>query len=145
MADILHKVTIKAAAGRVYAVLSQPAGLAGWWTKDVQAEDRAGTIAKFRFGGGTGPDMEILELAPDTRVMWRCVAHPDGDERINSELTFDLEALDDKTVVRFSHRRRAQESDFLHHCSLKWATFLLSLKWLLERGEGTPWPRDVET
>jgi uncharacterized protein YndB with AHSA1/START domain len=145
MADILHKITIKAVAGRVYAALSQPAGLAGWWTNDVQAEDRVGTIAKFRFGGGTGPDMEILELVPDTRVMWRCVAHSDGNEWINSELTFDLEALGDKTVVRFSHRRWARESDFFRYCSLKWATFLLSLKGLLERGEGTPWPRDVET
>jgi len=52
---------------------------------------------------------------------------------------------DGKTIVRFSHRRWLMESDFLRFCSLKWATFLLSLKHSVEAGRGEPWPRDVET
>jgi hypothetical protein len=31
----------------------------------------------------------------------------------------------------------------MHHCSTKWGTFLMSLKRLLETGEGAPDPRDV--
>jgi hypothetical protein len=32
----------------------------------------------------------------------------------------------------------------MHHCSTKWATFLLSLKDLVERSEGRPEPRDTK-
>jgi len=32
----------------------------------------------------------------------------------------------------------------MHHCSTKWATFLLSLKDYVERGEGRPEPRDTK-
>jgi hypothetical protein len=32
----------------------------------------------------------------------------------------------------------------MHHCSTKWATFLLSLKQLLETGKGRPAPDEVK-
>jgi hypothetical protein len=32
----------------------------------------------------------------------------------------------------------------MHHCSTKWATFLLSLKDLVENGKGRPEPRDTK-
>jgi hypothetical protein len=32
----------------------------------------------------------------------------------------------------------------MHHCSTKWAVFLLSLMNWLERGEGRPVPYDVK-
>jgi len=31
----------------------------------------------------------------------------------------------------------------MHHCSTKWATFLMSLKALMESGKGRPFPEDV--
>ena len=32
----------------------------------------------------------------------------------------------------------------MHHCSTKWAVFLLSLKALLEAGKGSPNPNDFK-
>jgi hypothetical protein len=32
----------------------------------------------------------------------------------------------------------------MHHCSTKWATFLLSLRGLLERSDGRPIPQDLK-
>jgi hypothetical protein len=32
----------------------------------------------------------------------------------------------------------------MHHCSTKWAVFLLSLKALLETGAGSPFPHDTQ-
>ena len=32
----------------------------------------------------------------------------------------------------------------MHHCSTKWAIFLMSLKSLLETGKGAPHPNDVK-
>ena len=34
--------------------------------------------------------------------------------------------------------------EFIHHCSTKWAVFLLSLKALLETGHSAPWPNEVK-
>jgi len=34
--------------------------------------------------------------------------------------------------------------EFMHHCSTKWATFMLSLKQLVETGKGAPSPDDVQ-
>ena len=33
--------------------------------------------------------------------------------------------------------------EFMHHCSTKWATYLMSLKSLVETGKGEPNPNDV--
>ena len=35
-------------------------------------------------------------------------------------------------------------SEFMAHCSARWAYFLLSLKSLLETGKGTPFPEDLK-
>jgi hypothetical protein len=34
--------------------------------------------------------------------------------------------------------------EFMHHCSTKWATFLMSLQALVETGKGAPYPNDVK-
>jgi hypothetical protein len=34
--------------------------------------------------------------------------------------------------------------EFMHHCSTKWAVFLMSLKSLVETGKGSPDPHDVK-
>ena len=32
----------------------------------------------------------------------------------------------------------------MHHCSTKWAAYLMSLKELVETGQGAPAPNDVQ-
>ena len=145
MAEILHMVSIKGTPAQVYAALTEREGLAGWWTRDCEAQATVGSVAKFRFGKGGGPDMEIVALLPNKFVHWHCRANTWSEEWINTELTFEIEPQGAKTMVRFSHRRWMKESDFMRSCSLKWATFLLSLKSFVERGKGAPSPDDIET
>jgi uncharacterized protein YndB with AHSA1/START domain len=145
MADILHLVSIDSTPDKVFGALSERRGLAGWWTEDVAAEPKVGTVAMFRFGEHGGCDMEIVALEPDRLVRWHCVAHLSGDEWIGTELTFDLRAEKGATVVRFSHRGWPEAGDFFRFCSTRWALYLVSLKNLVETGKGNPWPRDIET
>ena len=56
------------------------------------------------------------------------------------EFRFGLGGIDMR-VVELDPGRRVQ---FMHHCTTKWGTFLLSLKQLLESGTGAPEPRDVQ-
>jgi hypothetical protein len=86
--------------------------------------------------------MKVVELIPGRRVAWRCM---DGaKEWIGTELTFDLKPEKGATVLLFAQRGWKEPVEFMHYCSTKWATYLLSLKLLCETGSGTPFPDDVD-
>ena len=138
MVDILHRVGIKSSPSEVYAALTTVEGLAGWWTADTQGE---GDILRFRFGAG-GFDMKVLELDPGKRVLWEVVDGP--PEWIGTEVDWVLDQGDEMTIVLFRHRGWREPVEFMHHCSTKWATYLMSMKALIETGTGAAHPRDVK-
>ena len=148
MVDIVHRIGATAAAEDVYAALTTVDGLAGWWTEDTKEDGGAGTvggIVRFRFAGAPEPagfDMLVRDLRPDERVLWEVVEGP--EEWIGTEVAFDLHQEDDFTIVMFAHTGWREAVPFMNHCSTKWATFLMSLKQLVETGSGQPAPHDVQ-
>jgi hypothetical protein len=142
MPDILHKVGIKSSSlDDVYNALTTLGGLSAWWTSDTRGESQVGGVLQFRFGNG-GFDMKVLELHPARRVLWQVVDGP--EEWIGTRISFDLEQRGDWTIVLFKHAGWQEPVEFMHHCSTKWAVFLLSLKSLLEAGKGAPWPNEIK-
>ena len=142
MPDILHKVGMKGASlDDVYKALATNEGLSAWWTRDTQGDSKVGAVIKFRFGNG-GFDMKVLELQPRKRVLWEVVEGP--GEWVGTKISFDIKQNDDWVVVVFKHADWKEPVDFMHHCSTKWAVFLLSLKSLLETGKGAPWPNEIK-
>jgi uncharacterized protein YndB with AHSA1/START domain len=143
MPDILHKVGIKASApDSTYKALTTRDGLAGWWTIQTEVDGGdVGSVIRFRFGDG-GFDMKILELEPGRRVLWQVVDGP--DEWVGTRIDFELRQDGNYTVVLFKHEGWRRPVEFMHHCSTKWALFLMSLKALVEQGKGAPWPHDIK-
>ena len=142
MVDILHRVGIKSSAADVYAALTTAEGIAGWWTTKTAGDgDAVGGVVQFRFGAG-GFDMKVLELDKDRRVQWEVVDGP--EEWIGTHVHWDIAQADDYAVVLFKHQGWKEPVEFMHHCSTKWATFLMSLKALVETGQGAPSPDDVQ-
>jgi uncharacterized protein YndB with AHSA1/START domain len=142
MADILHRVGITCVPEKVFAALSEKQGLAGWWTKDVDASPTVGAINEFRFGDRGFQHMKVVELFPGKRVKWLCV---DGaKEWIGTEFTFDLRETDGLTVLLFAQRGWKEQGEFMHYCSTKWGTYLVGLKSFCETGKGSPFPNDVD-
>lgn len=140
--DIRHRIGVRSAPPeRVYEALTTLDGLRGWWTTDTTGDPGLGGRITFRFAGGV-IEVELCELDTDKRVAWTVVGGP--DEWIGTTITFALSEQDGFTIVTFDHDGWASASDFMHHCSTKWAVFLLSLKALLETGAGSPHPDDVE-
>jgi hypothetical protein len=86
--------------------------------------------------------MKVVRLAPGRLVQWRCVDGP--KEWIGTQLTFDLKRKGNRTIVLFAQRGWRKQGEFMHFCSTKWATFLLSLKSLVEKGKGRPYPNDMD-
>ena len=147
MVDIVHRVGIKAPLSDVYAALAATDGVAGWWTREACGDARVGGTLTFGFRNPSGEeigrfDMEVLELAPNERVRWRVKAGP--PEWVGTDVEFSLSKQGDYTVVLFGHRGWREEVEFTAHCSMKWATFLLSLRELVETGRGRPSPDDLK-
>ena len=141
MSDILHRVGIKASPSDTYAALSTISGLAGWWTTETRGDSQRGGVIQFRFGARGGFDMKVLELEPGKRVLWQVVAGP--EEWIGTKVSFDLRQEGPYTLVLFKHQGWKEPIEFMHHCSTKWAMFLMSLKSLGETGKGDPHPHDI--
>ena len=144
MVDILHRVGVQdAAPEKVYEALTTVDGLAGWWTEEVKGTgDEVGGVLAFRFPPVGGFDMEVVELRPSQRVVWRVVDGP--EEWIGTTIDWELRQDGEYTIVLFTHAGWREPVEFMHHCSTKWASFLLSLKSLVETGHGAPAPRDVQ-
>jgi uncharacterized protein YndB with AHSA1/START domain len=145
MADILHRVGIRSSQDEVYKELSTRDGLAAWWADDTQGESKVGGALKFRFSSNGseigGFDMKVLELEPPKRVLWQVVDGP--KEWIGTRISFDLRQAGDHAIVLFKHQDWSEPVEFMHHCSTKWATYLLSLKSLVETRKGSPNPNDT--
>jgi len=141
MADILHRVGIKASLNDVYKALTTVEGLSGWWATNTQGDGKVGGVLQFRFGAG-GFDMKVLELAPGKSVLWQVVDGP--AEWIGTKVHWDLKQDGDYTMVLFKHEGWKEPVEFMYHCSTKWAIFLMSLKSLVETGKGAPDPNDVK-
>ena len=146
MADILHRVGIKSSSDEVYKALTAREGLAAWWTNNTQGESKVGGLLKFRFSAGDteigGFDMKVLELQPARRVLWQVVDGP--DEWVGTKISWDLKQEGEYSIVLFKHQDWKEPVEFMYHCSTKWAIFLMSLKSLVETGNGAPSPSDVK-
>ncbi|GAB3652457.1 SRPBCC family protein [Glycomyces tarimensis] len=140
MVAILHRVGITAPREAVFAALTEIEGLKGWWTEETSGDARLDGVVAFRFPQG-GFDMKVLEAEKGERVVWNVVDGP--EEWVGTRVDWELRTEGDYTIVLFTHQGWAEPVEFMHHCSTKWATYLMSLKSLLETGKGAPSPNDV--
>ena len=147
MADIIHRIGIKAPLAKVFAAVSTVEGVAGWWTRETTGESRPGGTLRVRFHDPAGVEIgnmafTLEKLDPEREVRWQVASGP--EEWLGTNITFGLAREGDTTVVLFGHRGWARAEEFMAHCSMKWATFLLSLRSLVETGKGRPSPDDLK-
>ena len=144
MADILHRVGIKSASPNdTYKALTTCEGLSDWWTDDTHGEsNKVGGVIHFRFGDRGFFDMNVVELDPTKRVLWQAIDGP--KEWIGTKVSWELKQEGDYTIILFKHQGWKEPVEFMHHCSTKWAIFLMSLKSLVETGKGAPYPNDIK-
>ena len=147
MFDIVHRVGMRASVSQVYESLASVEGVAGWWAREMSGVSEVGHVLQACFRSPSGEilgemKMEVVALVPNRKVHWRFVSGP--EEWIGTDAVFDLSQQGDYAIVVFGHRNWRQPVEFMAHCSMKWATFLLSLKDLVETGQGRPSPDDIK-
>jgi uncharacterized protein YndB with AHSA1/START domain len=147
MIDIWHRVGAVAPIDEVYNAIATTEGVAAWWTRETRGDGGVGGEIELTFRRESGElvgtiEFEIEELEPGKRVVWRFTGGP--EEWQGTRAQFELTEADGGfTIVNFGHVGWTEEVEFLHHCSTKWASYLLSLKQLAETGTGAPSPDDV--
>jgi uncharacterized protein YndB with AHSA1/START domain len=139
--DIRHRVGITAPQHCIYEMFATKEGLTRFWTTKVEGDCELGGKLSFFFGRPEpSAVMEVVALSPDEHVQWRCVEGP--PEWVGTTVTFDLKESDGETVVLFTHGDWREQVEFMHHCSTKWATFLIGLRSGLEGDAFTAYPED---
>ncbi len=128
MADILHRITINAAADRVFDALTVSEGLQSWWTRDSDATPEVGSVAVFKFAQGTVVfRMAVEELVPGKRVVWLCQGDPEEWE--GTRLTWELETTQSGgTDLRFTHSGWASTEGEYPRCNTTWGHLMHLLK-----------------
>lgn len=141
MTDILHRIGVDSSSSKIYEALTTNEGLSRWWTTDTRGAGEVGSVIEFWFTD-TCVRFEVVELQPGSLVRWKHTGDmPAG--WIGTDVSFQLQTDDRQTIVLFAHANWHEPSDFMAHCSTKWATFLMSLKNAIETGHGSPFPDDV--
>jgi uncharacterized protein YndB with AHSA1/START domain len=137
MADILHQLLIHSNPSKIYHALTDAKGLSHWWTRHVNAEPMVNSIAQFTFNhGNTVVRLKIVKLMPNRTVVWHCIAgFPEWED---TQISFDLEAIREGTLVHFSHRGWRRTTGSYPKFNFEWAKYLVSLRNYLEKGKGFP-------
>ena len=138
MPDITNTVTINAAPDKVYQALTEPAGLAAWWTAEAVAKPEAGSVSVFKFAGANRTEMQITQLIPNQRVAWVCLTADGLDEWVGTTLSFDLDPQNGATHVRFTHANWKQRTQLFTVFEEHWGGYMQSLKSYCETGKGQP-------
>ena len=146
MADIIHRIGIRAPIDQVREAVGSATGVAGWWTTNTTRSGPEGSITS-RFVDPAGQEIGAMTFDVDRgadgrEVRWRFTAGP--PEWLGTSATFEMSEAEGMTILVFGHRNWAEPVEFMAHCSMKWAVFLMSLRELLETGRGKPAPDDIK-
>jgi len=142
MAKVCHQVGVVGDIDEIYRVLHQPAGLTGWWATTADGTPQTGGVLDLHFAGLATLSFRIEDLNENERVGLRCVSGPGPWQ--GCSLTFSLQQDSDQVWVRLDHENdTASDDDFLYF-STKWPVYLLSLKDLIETGQGRPYPNEAK-
>ena len=141
-----RSLMLDAEPAQVYAALSTPAGLRGWWTQDCDVATAIGETSRFRFGRHHKA-MLVEQLDPNHDVRWLCtgahIAAPEltrPDEWVGTRIVFRLTAQEaGRTRVDFEHVGLVPEMECFGMCSRGWNYFLESLQAFVRTGHGTPY------
>ena len=135
MLEIRHNVIIKTTPAKVYEAITTQEGLANWWAKQTIAKPEVGFVNIFTFGTFRN-EMKVTILNPNKKVEWKCINSI--KEWIDTNILFDLEEKDGRTLLRFTHSGWRAVTDTFAGCNYDWERFMTSLKLFCETGTGTP-------
>lgn len=123
MADIKHAIQIAATADRIYPLVATAKGLGTWWATDIT--EPAGAVELGFFNRTTIYRLRPTIEQPPVKAEWICES---GGEWSGTRLSFQMEAVQSATLLRFSHAGWRAESDYFTSCNTTWGELMFRLK-----------------
>jgi uncharacterized protein YndB with AHSA1/START domain len=140
MKTIHHVIDLDADSLAVWAALTEPDRMAGWWSTKVEAPPQAiGTRTVWTFGGDFNPVMETVALDPPNELVWRCVAGHDPWQ--DSTFRFRVAATGEhQSRLRFWQEYAVElADDYYGVYNFNWGYYLESLRLLCVTDTGKPY------
>jgi len=142
LAKVRHQVGIVGDVNDIYLAIHEPRRLSRWWASKASGFPQQGQILNLEFAELVTLSFKLENLKDNALVHLHCVTGPGAWN--NSNLIFSLKPDDNQVWVKLEHENPdASEDDFLYF-STKWTCYLLSLRDLIETGQGRPYPNDIK-
>lgn len=138
MARIVFEVDIDTPEAPVLEALTTRAGIARWWTDDVQLSGGMGAVMRLGFPIAPAPfELRVEESGP-RRVRWSSVGEFPPHWR-GTEMIWTLTSKSDGGVmVHFAHDGWASDDGPLPMAAYTWGQLLAALKRTAETGHTAP-------
>ncbi|QEN86170.1 SRPBCC domain-containing protein [Labrys sp. KNU-23] len=117
----------------------------GWWSEEIEGgAGRVGEEFKYRFEDIHRCQIQVRELIPSRRIVWRVLDNyfsftQDRSEWKGTDIIFEIARKGDQTEVTFTHLGLVPDYECYDACSEGWHTYVNgSLRDLIATGKGRP-------
>lgn len=117
----------------------------GWWSEEIEGgAGRVGEKFKYRFEEIHRCQIQVRELIPSRRIVWRVLDNyfsftQDRSEWKGTDIIFEIARKGDQTEVTFTHLGLVPDYECYDACSEGWHTYVNgSLRDLIATGKGRP-------
>jgi hypothetical protein len=124
----------------------------GWWTENLEgSSQKLNDEFSVRFGTVHYSKQKLVEIIPDTKVVWlitdsKLTFIKDQNEWTGTKITFDITERGKQTQIRFTQTGLVPQIECFRDCSNAWTDYIQnSLFSLISTGKGHPTKREMET
>jgi uncharacterized protein YndB with AHSA1/START domain len=140
--NFTRAVTVRGTPEAAFAAITN---VRGWWSENIRGRtDEAGTAFDYAYKDAHRARIEVTELSPGQRVVWRVLENhfnftKDQEEWTGDDIFFEITPKGEETEIRFSHVGLVPEYECYEACTQGWSYYVgTSLKALIETGKGNP-------
>lgn len=116
-----------------------------WWSEEIDGgTENVDDVFDYRYEDAHRCKIKVTEVVPSKKIVWRILENhfsftQDTTEWKDTEVTFDITEMGDKTELRLTHVGLVPEYECYEICSNGWTTYITgSLKNLITTGKGQP-------
>ena len=142
MARVRHRIGIVGDINKIYRSMHEPAGLCGWWATTIDGTPKVGEVLDLHFSDVVTLSFRIQTLEEDALIRLHGVSGPGAWRDCLLEFSFNQDP--EQVWVELVHENKSASDDDFLYFNTKWTCYLLSLRDLIERGKGNPYPNDVK-
>jgi uncharacterized protein YndB with AHSA1/START domain len=137
MANIRHRLSIRAPAAQVYRAIATPDAIGTWWDKQTATQTDRGLVLAHDPGPEHGVvQLRVVAQVENERIEWECISsHPKTSPAsawTGTHFVFELAERDGTTTLDFSQSGYDEQSPFFAANEAAWGDVLANLKRVVE-------------